>query len=191
MKDKNLVIVITLLCFLTIGLGVFAFYVMTKNTENKDNNKIEEKIKVEEKEEEHLEEKDEYCKVDLIEYSTGDMIEISKDYKVQLNIQDGLIYLDEKETNIQSINTKIYLADINNDNVMEIVTRAVEDMISPPTNYYHIYEKIGEEYKEVVVINIVGSIDYLYVKDKDIKVTYEPYESVPGTVLENHFTIND
>lgn len=134
---------------------------------------------------------DEYRKIEFMAeaYNTGSSIKISKDTVFDYKYQDGVVYLNDNRTIIEESFGSICAIDIDEDGVKEIITRTIDDSISPPTNYYHIYKVKNNEFKEIAKMDIIGTIDYFYIKGKDIKVKYYPYETPPGYEVEEHFEI--
>lgn len=188
MKKKTIIILILILFAAAIGGGIGIYFAQKNNTKTSDiqdnePNKKDDKVD---------ESKDEYKKIEFTKdsYVTGDTINIADSKEFKYEFKDSKVYLNEVETDIKSLNGRLYVVDIDDDNVKELISVTSDDMISPPTNHYHIYKFDNDNYKEIATISIMGSIDCFYIKDNDIKVTYEPYEAAPGYIGEAHFTIN-
>lgn len=141
--------------------------------------------------EEVEEEKEGYTKIEFTNsaYLKEDKIKLSKDKEVLYSYKDGKIYLDNNETSLKTSQEEIYAVDIDSDGTNEIITRTMDNRISPPTNEYHIYEYSNNTFKEISTIAIMGTIDSFYIKENDIKVKYTPYEATPGYNKEAHFKI--
>lgn len=127
--------------------------------------------------------------IDFINYSNSE-VSLKQDEKLTYKYENNKVYINSNITNIESDSEYLYTVDIDEDNIDEIITKTSNKGISPITNYYHIYKYENNIFKEIATIEIIGSIDYFYIKDKDIKVIYTPFESKPGTIGEEHFTIN-
>lgn len=154
----------------------------TDSNENKENNKSDDKTIVEE----------EYEKIEFTKHeaTSGQDIIINKDRKSKLEIKNNVVIIDDVETDIEIDSDKIYVVDIDKDGTSEIISCTTYDMISPPTNYYNIYKlNDDEKFEKVLKISIMGNIDVLYVKGKQIRVEYEPYEAKPGTIVRGEYTI--
>lgn len=135
---------------------------------------------------------EEYKKIEFVKYeaTSGQDINIKKDKKSKLEIRDKLVIIDDVETDIETDYDKIYIVDIDEDGTNEIISHTTYNMISPPTNYYNIYKiNADEKFEEVLHISIMGTIDEIYIKGKQIRIEYEPYEAKPGYVERKDYNL--
>lgn len=135
---------------------------------------------------------EEYKKIEFTKYEVvaGEEISIKKGKKSNFEIRDKVVIIDDVETDIETDFDKIYVVDVDEDGTNEIISCTTYDMISPPTNYYNIYKlNDDEKFEEVLHISIMGTIDEIYVKGKQIRIEYEPYEAKPGTIVKEDYTI--
>ncbi len=122
---------------------------------------------------------------------------ISGNYKVvvggremAVEIRDKQLFIDSVLTPLESDFNEVYAIDIDNDGLVEIISRTCDLRISPATNHYFIYRISAEgTLVESLKISIMGSIDTLYVDGNDIMIKYEPFEAKAGYVEKGQYTL--
>lgn len=147
---------------------------------------------IESLDEEEKEAKDGYRHIILrdIVVSSGDKLKLNKDTEAIVKIDNNNIYLNDKLMNLKNEGSAFYAIDLDEDGTLELITRISDNRISPVPVTHYIYKNIDNEFKEVLSFQTIGSIGDFYIKDKDIKLIYEPAEAAPGFIQEEHYTMN-
>lgn len=115
---------------------------------------------------------------------------------ISINENDYIInkyYKDDNTTSSFRDYSKnyYYFVDLNSDGILEIIHRTTQQMISPNTNKYTIYNLKNNDLKEIGNISIIGNMpSNLYVNGNTIKFEYWPYESPKNTKEEYVFELD-
>ena len=90
-------------------------------------------------------------------------------------------YANDNNNPYEDYKNSYLLMDINQDGVTEIILETSNDMLSPISRHYIIYNFNKDSLKEVGNFSVIGDTpEKIYVKGSWIKFKYYPYEAKDG-----------
>ena len=202
-KRKIILIIMIIVCIVVLICGYCYLKTLRNSNEvGKNNNQNQEKNELKDNNS-NIEKDSDWRKVSLGSiYSEsctikldldGDTVEEEIELKdlgkyIVINDNEYIInkYCKDSDTIYDDYNkNQYYIVDLNNDGLLEIIHRTYEEMISPSTSKYTIYNFENDNLKEIGNISIIGNMpNEIYVKENTIKFEYWPWEAPRDMIVE-------